>query len=149
MVILNFPFTLNTDYYPEVNGDRAMFVGSLPIPIQLRRPPPALSLASYQPKTLGTQMEPDVDGLVSPARKPISPTAIRKAVYAERDRLRSMDPGTLDFAAEEDKEDNEAAINDALPDGTGAGGRGRTRALKILQSQSEIPEAGMWRSLAS
>jgi len=147
--MLNFSFTPNTDYFSEVNGDRAIFVGSLPIPILLHKPPPALSLSSYQPKTLGTQMEPDTDARVSPARKPMSSTAIRKAVYAERDLLRSMDPGTLDFAAEEDKEDNETDINDVLPDGTGVGGRGRTRALKILQSQSEIPEAGMWRSLAS
>ena len=126
-----------------------MFVGSLPIPIQLHKPHSPLSLASYQPRTLGAQMEPDADAHVSPARKPMSSTAIRKAVYAERDLLRSMDPGTLDFAAEEDREDNETDINDAVPDGTGVGGRGRTRALKILQSQSEIPEAGMWRSLAS
>jgi hypothetical protein len=27
-------------------------------------------------------------------------------------------------------------------------GRGRRRALRILQARSEIPEAGMWRSLA-
>jgi hypothetical protein len=28
------------------------------------------------------------------------------------------------------------------------GGRGRQRALRILQIRSEVPDSGMWRSLA-
>lgn len=108
-----------------------------------------LSLASYQPKTLATQAEVP---LSPTSQKQPSSTAIRKAAYAERDRSRSMDPGALDFATEEDDEGEEEIVQDEgdlQPDTAGAGGRGRKRALKILQARSEIPEAGMWRSLAS
>ncbi|RDB20100.1 hypothetical protein Hypma_012852 [Hypsizygus marmoreus] len=127
------------------------FIGSLPIPIKVGKPskPAVLTLASYQPATLAQL------GVSSPpaTQKQTSSTAIRKAAYAERDRTRSMDPGALDFATEEDDEDGEeedVEDDEGAPiDTTEAGGRGRKRALKILKARSEIPEAGMWRSLAS
>lgn len=79
-------------------------------------------------------------------KTPISSAAWRKAAYAERDRNRAQDPGALDFAAEgDDDDDNEDEDNSAAEQG----GRGRQRALKILQVRSEIPDSGMWRSLAS
>ena len=70
-----------------------------------------------------------------------SSASIRKAKYAERDRARSMDPGTLNFAAieeEEDEEEEENQISD---------GRGRKLALKILKARNKIPEAETWKSL--
>lgn len=60
-----------------------------------------------------------------------------------------MDPGALDFPEEGDDEgydDDESAELDE--NSSGLGQRGRQRALKILQARSELPEAGMWRSLA-
>lgn len=75
---------------------------------------------------------------------------LRKASYAKRDRSRAIDPGALDFIvgvgeeAEEDESDDEPAN----PTNTASEGRGRQRALKILEARSKIPEAGMWMSLA-
>jgi hypothetical protein len=132
----------------ELGESSQAFVGSLPIPIKLsKRPQTNLSLASYQPTTnLSGRTEASAS-----LPKNVSSAAIRKANYAERDRSRSMDPGALDFAAEEDELDEEEAEGEGPDnaDTTGAGGRGRKRALKILQARSEVPEAGMWRSLAS
>lgn len=121
---------------------------SLPISINTLHPPPkVLSLASYQPASdIGQRL-----GTSAPAAAfKASSSARRKAAYAERDRTRSMDPGALDFATEEESEDegfaNEEVSNQDVVD---AGERGRKRALKILQARSELPEAGMWRSLAT
>ncbi|KAF9464811.1 hypothetical protein BDZ94DRAFT_1215558 [Collybia nuda] len=146
-------------YYdgPNDEGDDftamgADFVGSLPIPIKsVHRSLPTLSLASYQPDTAVSERPLNLPPTV---QKGSSSAAIRKAAYAERDRSRSMDPGALDFAAEEDEpdeEDEDSQLPEDLskPDAMGAGDRGRKRALKILQARSEVPEAGMWRSLAS
>ena len=73
-----------------------------------------------------------------------STASIRKAKYAERDRSRSMDPGALDFAmSEEDDVEEETEVEMPV-----SGERARKQALKILKAQSEVPEAGMWRSLA-
>ena len=63
-----------------------------------------------------------------------------------------MDPGALDFATveEEDEDDveDESEPDPAKPESHDAGEKGRKRALKILQARSELPEEGMWRSLA-
>ena len=55
-----------------------------------------------------------------------------------------MDPGALDFDSGGDDEGIDADDGDA-----GSLSRGRRRALKILQARSELPDEGMWRSLAS
>lgn len=91
----------------------------------------------------------DVPSL-SHGRKIPSSATIRKAKYAERDRSRSMDPGALDFATEEDEEDTgDQMEGDQIAIETQVSGeRGRKQALKILKARSELPEAGMWRSLA-
>ena len=68
----------------------------------------------------------------------------RKASYAARDRSRSLDPGTLDFESGGDDEGIDGDDSEA-----GSLSRGRRRALKILQARSELPDEGMWRSLAS
>jgi len=104
-----------------------------------------LSLASYQSKTALSNSR---DVLVSPFHKgAVNSTALRKAAYAERDRSRSFDPGALDFQAEMDDDDFNDDTYTTTPQEVGE--RGRKRALKILQARSELPEAGMWRSLAS
>jgi hypothetical protein len=69
-----------------------------------------------------------------------SSLALRKATYAERDRIRAMDPGTLDFADEDTDEDTQTDGED--------GERGRKHAQKILKARSELPAASMWRSMA-
>jgi hypothetical protein len=85
----------------------------------------------------------------------VSAAAMRRASYAERDRQRAMDPGALDFATEEDEEEGESSEDEvdasAGPGDVEAemGTRSRRRALRILQKRSEIPEEGMWRSLAA
>lgn len=108
-----------------------------------------LTLASYQPKTSLAE-RPGI--LVPPLpQRGMSSSALRKAAYAERDLSRSMDPGALDFATDEIDSNEDDESDDEVLQGvaTESGGRGRKRALKILQARSEIPEAGMWRSLAS
>jgi len=84
------------------------------------------------------------------SQKLLSSASIRKAKYAERDQARSMDPGALDFATGEDEDDVEEEMGaDQITSETQASGeRGRKQALKILKARSELPEAGMWRSLA-
>ncbi|KAG9317780.1 hypothetical protein JVU11DRAFT_2001 [Chiua virens] len=92
-------------------------------------------------------------GTIVPAfrdsRRHTSSHTLRRASYAERDRSRAIDPGALDFIegtggeAEDDESDedsNKANVTDE--------GRGRQRALKILEARSKVPEAGMWMSLA-
>lgn len=56
-----------------------------------------------------------------------------------------MDPGALDFEADADDFDED----DSSKEEQDVGQRGRQKALKILQARSELPEEGMWRSLAS
>jgi hypothetical protein len=126
------------------NKSDAPFVGSLPIPIKFAKRPQTLSLASYKPQT-SIPERPVVD-----ATSNTSTTALRKAVYAERDRSRSIDPGALDFEEEEEQDHLIANEDDVKQNDTAdAGDRGRNQALKILQAGSEVPEAGMWRSLAT
>jgi hypothetical protein len=81
------------------------------------------------------------NGMPEPA---LTSANYRKASYAARDRSRSLDPGTLDFEAGGDDESIEGDDGDA-----DSLSRGRRRALKILQARSELPDEGMWRSLAS
>jgi hypothetical protein len=74
----------------------------------------------------------------------LTSASYRKASYAARDRSRSLDPGTLDFEAGGDEESIDGDDGDA-----GSLSRGRRRALEILQARSELPDEGMWRSLAT
>jgi hypothetical protein len=113
------------------------------LPMQIR--PLTEYRPTLQPKTSLTEKH---GALVPPLKvtnsRVDSATAIRKAMYAERDRNRSIDPGpTLGFSEQEDIEDE-----DVSHDGSD-GERGRRHALSILQAGSVIPEAGMWRSMAS
>ncbi|KIM46487.1 hypothetical protein M413DRAFT_441575 [Hebeloma cylindrosporum] len=123
--------------------------GSLPIQIHRQMPIPELTLASYQPPA--TVFEEPASPTPAPSNKPLSSAAIRKAAYLARDRNRSMDPGTLDFAVEEEDEDEEgeeSQLEQGKGEASDPGEKGRKHALKILQARSELPADGMWRSLA-
>ncbi|KAJ7129223.1 hypothetical protein C8R44DRAFT_872515 [Mycena epipterygia] len=143
---------------PYLNGSsQAGMPGSMPIAIRpLVKPHESLSLASYRPQTMPpAPPEPEPK---PPA--PVSSSSVRRAVYAERDLQRSMDPGALDFATddaariEEDEDetddDDVTTVTANLSDGDqGTVRGGRRRARQILKARSDLPDSGMWRSLAS
>ncbi|KAI0796855.1 hypothetical protein C8Q75DRAFT_742506 [Abortiporus biennis] len=114
---------------------------SLPIPMPLAHLRNKFAGPTYEPKTSLT----DKPGVLVPSLHKVSSAAMRRASYIERDRMRMIDPGTLDFAADEEEEED----NEADPELNDVGGKGRQRALKILRARNEIPSEGMWRSLAS
>lgn len=68
----------------------------------------------------------------------VSAAAMRRASYAERDRMRMVDPGALDF----DVDDEEDEPPNFTEDDTQVGGKSMQLALNILQKHSEIPGAG-------
>ncbi|KAJ6560412.1 hypothetical protein B0H19DRAFT_1234658 [Mycena capillaripes] len=150
----------------HINGSsQAGMPGSMPIAIRPPgKPRTNLSLASYRPQTMPaapTEPEPE-----PAATMPSS--SVRRAVYAERDLQRAMDPGALDFSAdvdvdsvikEEDEGDDNGDGEGGSSDATGATGiaslddrgnvrGGRKNAFKILQAREQLPDSGMWRSLA-
>ncbi|KAF7352378.1 SET domain-containing protein [Mycena venus] len=146
----------------HVNGSsQAGMPSSMPINIRpIGNPRANLTLASYRPQTMPPapqEAEPE------PAEPLVPSSSIRRAVYAERDLQRARDPGALDFAADGDsvieEEDEEEAgehdhnrvtvVGSAPIDGEGTVSGGRKRALKILQARNDLPDSGMWRSLAS
>lgn len=114
--------------------------------MKLPKPREALSLASYQPTNLAEQ----TPVTSSASHKKQSSAAIRRAVYAERDRSRTLDPGPLDFASVNDgnEEEDVGDESELVPTDSLFGGRGRRAAFMILKARSEIPDSGMWRSLA-
>jgi len=131
----------------------ADIAGSLPIsigPLSPTKEP--LSLASYQPNpSLSNQPGVAVPTLRARSKsgsRPITSAAWRKAAYAQRDLSRYTDPGPLDFAADEDDDEDHEDEEESALASANKGGRGRQRALKILQIRSEVPASGMWRSLA-
>ena len=70
-------------------------------------------------------------------------------MYAERDRSRTLDPGPLDFvSANDEEEENGDDEPELVTSDASSGERGRIAAFKILKARSEIPDSGMWRSLA-
>ncbi|PSR75043.1 hypothetical protein PHLCEN_2v9373 [Hermanssonia centrifuga] len=115
---------------------------SLPIPIgPLGANGKTFGLPSFQPKTSLS----DRPGILVPPLDKVSAAAMRRASYAERDRHRSVDPGALDFTAEDDDDADE---DEDMEMDQEVGSKSRQRALKILQKRSEIPPDNMWRSLA-
>ena len=69
------------------------------MPINIRpiaNPRPDLSLASYWPQTMPSA--PQVPEPEPPLSVPSS--SVRRALYAERNLQRAMDPGALDFAVD-------------------------------------------------
>jgi len=73
---------------------------------------------------------------------------LRNASYVERDRVRAIDPGALDFDVGNDVLGPDDSEEDGDVD-TSVGSRGRQNALRILKARSELPSEGMWRSLAT
>lgn len=73
--------------------------------------PEPLNLSSYRHKTnaIPNQSQSSNGDVLSlpHGQKMPSSTSIRKAKYAERDRTRAMDPGTLDFATIVEEDDEE------------------------------------------
>ncbi|KAG6850623.1 hypothetical protein H0H93_010815 [Arthromyces matolae] len=137
------------DMLPKHLHQSEAISGSLPLSIKLPKKPEELSLASYQPTALTTQ----ISTAQLPTSKKRSSSAMRMAVYAERDRSRTLDPGPLDFATAPDDDEGEDEEAEG-PSGSGTtelsaeGERSRRAAFKILKARSEIPDSGMWRSLA-
>ena len=97
--------------------------------------------------------------LVPALRNNTTSSSVRRASYAERDRVRPVDPGAFAFTAEDDDDEEEVESDPET------GGKARQRALKILKARNEMPAAGasspftsttlvltlptgMWRSLA-
>jgi hypothetical protein len=70
-----------------------------------------------------------------------SSVAIRKANYAARDRQKGTDPGAFDFVSDDTDEEEDDSVVEASE-------RARQQAFNILKARSELPAAGMWRSLA-
>lgn len=109
---------------------------------------------SLQPKTSLTDRPgtlvpplPSLHEEDEPSKKK-SPAAIRKDTYIKRDRLRAMDPGVLDFMAEEDDDDDDSPSSGSQDDVAQVStSRGRLHALKILKAGSSVPDAGLWRSM--
>ena len=108
---------------------------SLPIPIgplgQHRQP---FGLPQFQPKT---SLSDRPGMLVPPLNGNGTSSSVRRASYAERDRVRPVDPGALAFDDDDDDDDEDDVDSD--PE---TGGKARQRALKILQARNEMPAAG-------
>jgi hypothetical protein len=131
-----------------LGSSQAGIPGSMPINIRpLVNPRANLSLASYRLQTLpATPQVPEPEPEASvPSR------SIRRAVYAQRDFQRAIDPGALDFAAdtdsvitEEDEDENEEGAMAATGSASAEKGvkmrGGRERALKILHARNDLPD---------
>ncbi|KAJ6515400.1 hypothetical protein C8R45DRAFT_956389 [Mycena sanguinolenta] len=144
---------------PHLNGtSQAGMPGSMPINIRpVANPRPNLSLASYRPQTMPSA--PQVPEPEPPL--PVPSSSVRRALYAERNLQRAMDPGALDFAVDASsviEEEEEEAEEDHTTGGADAPTTcasfdeldiGRKHARKILQARNDVPDSGMWRSLAT
>ena len=71
-----------------------------------------------------------------------SAAARRREIYAERNRIREMDPGMLDFA---DGSADETSTSDTDDEPSS---RSRQHALNIIKARNSVPAEGLWRSLA-
>lgn len=137
-------------------------VGSLPISIGPIGKP---ALAEYYKQTYSSNAPIAEDAGGSVSSPPIvqlaatngsvrSSSAARKAVYAQRDRVRSMDPGALDYIVDEDDEEEEEDGDSTQVQAEERNHANvelsvsRRNALEILKIRSEVPPSGMWRSLA-
>ncbi|KAJ7246570.1 hypothetical protein B0H12DRAFT_758353 [Mycena haematopus] len=119
---------------PHLNGSsHAGMPGSMPINIRpIANPRANLSLASYRPQTMPTAPQgPEPESSLSAPS-----SSIRRAVYAERNLQRAMDPGALDFAEDdssviEEEEEGEDHIGDTDAQTTAGSDSGRRLALRI------------------
>jgi len=143
------------DYGERCHHNQFGFSRSLPINVvPQNRHREVLSLASYQkkPSTEGSHQASIVappSGVGAMVPKKAMASVARKSSYVERSRSRFLDLGNLDFVAEVDEEDEEEQKEKKVLSQSVDGERGRHHAFKILQARAELPEEGMWRSLAS
>ncbi|KAJ7887479.1 hypothetical protein B0H14DRAFT_3082019 [Mycena olivaceomarginata] len=133
-----------------LGSSQAGMPGSMPINIRpIVSPRAHLTLASYRPQTMPPAAQPEP----GPEPEPLVPSSsVRRAVYAERDLQRARDPGALDFAADDNsviEEEEEEGENETRTPLSLVRRQRPPRALKILQARSDLPDSGMWRSLAS
>ncbi|THG98215.1 hypothetical protein EW026_g3935 [Hermanssonia centrifuga] len=107
---------------------------SLPIPIgPLGANGKTFGLPSLQPKTSLS----DRPGILVPPLDKVSAAAMRRASYAERDRRRSVDPGALDFTAEDDDdadEDEDMEMDQEMPPARGS----RPTAFEVSFGPGEV-----------
>ncbi|KAG8714600.1 hypothetical protein FRC11_007852 [Ceratobasidium sp. 423] len=124
----------------------SQFATSLPIGIAAG---PLASSAEREPKT---SLHNEPRALVPPLRlHHETPRQTRERTYALRDLARSVDPGpVLELqAAEEAEEDTEEEEEADVVGEISNAERVRRRTMRVVQRQSGVPDAGMWRSVAS
>ncbi|CUA70332.1 hypothetical protein RSOLAG22IIIB_00689 [Rhizoctonia solani] len=124
----------------------SQFATSLPIGIA------AGLLASSDDREPKTSLHNEPGALVPRLRlHQETPRQTRERTYALRDLARSVDPGpVLELQAAEDAEEDtdeeeEADMLGEISDIE----RVKRRTMRIVQRQSGVPDAGMWRSVAS
>ncbi|CAE6443467.1 unnamed protein product [Rhizoctonia solani] len=122
----------------------SQFATSLPIGIA------AGPLAPSDEREPKTSLHNEPGALVPPLRSHHeTPRQTRERTYALRDLARSVDPGpVLELQAAEDAEEDTDEEDSVLGEISDAE-RVRRRTMKIVQRQSGVPDAGMWRSVAS
>ncbi|CAE7187371.1 unnamed protein product [Rhizoctonia solani] len=124
----------------------SQFATSLPIGIAAG---PLASSAEREPKT---SLRNEPGALVPPLRPHHeTPRQTRERTYALRDLARSVDPGpVLELQAAEDaEEDTDEEEEVDMVGEIGNVERIKRRTMRIVQRQSGVPDAGMWRSVAS
>ena len=95
--------------------------------------------ALVPPLTTISEEREDYDASTEGQKKQ-SAAARRRMVYAERDRVRDMDPGMLDFTeAVADVVEEEEDVSTS---------RSRQHALNIIKARNSVPAEGLWRSMA-
>ncbi|KAG8697933.1 hypothetical protein FRC08_006231 [Ceratobasidium sp. 394] len=122
------------------------------LPVRIAAGPLAMETADEREPKTSLHNEPGA--LVPPLRLHTqTPRQSRERTYAMRDLARSVDPGpVLELQAAEDAaedtDEDETEGDDTLGEMSSAE-RVRRRTMRIIQRQSGIPDAGMWRSVAS
>lgn len=138
----------------ESNGSKwdnpSKFATSLPV--RIAAGPLATSPTDEREPKTSLHNEPGV--LVPPLRLHTqTPRQSRERIYAMRDLARSVDPGpVLELQAAEDaaEDTDEDEVEDESTLGEmSSAERVRRRTMRIVQRQSGVPDAGMWRSVAS
>lgn len=127
----------------SING----IAGSLPIPMHTLTPQKLSGTASLRPQTSPTDRPgPPLTTIEEEYDNKTSAAARRSEVYAERNRLREMDPGMLDFTGDVATDETSPEGGDDLDQVSTS--RSRQHALNIIKARNSVPAEGLWRSLA-
>ncbi|KAG8681921.1 hypothetical protein FRC09_017145 [Ceratobasidium sp. 395] len=122
------------------------------LPLRIAAGP--LAMGTSEEREPKTSLHNEPGALVPPLRLHAqTPRQSRERTYAMRDLARSVDPGpVLELQAAEDAaedtDEDETEGEDTLGEMSSAE-RVRRRTMRIVQRQSGVPDAGMWRSVAS